>query len=135
MYKGVNIMSINEYAEMVGKKIRFLLDQNEMTQKELADKLGVSTATVSNWCTGVKTPRMGKIDAMCKIFGINRSEFVGENETVAYYMNPETAELAQQLFEDKDLRVLFDAARDSSPEDLKMAADLLRRLKGTNPNA
>lgn len=128
-------MSINEYAEMVGKKIRFLLDQNEMTQKELADKLGVSTATVSNWCTGVKTPRMGKIDAMCKIFGINRSEFVGENETVAYYMNPETAELAQQLFEDKDLRVLFDAARDSSPEDLKMAADLLRRLKGTNPNA
>lgn len=57
-------MSINEYAEMVGKKIRFLLDQNEMTQKELADKLGVSTATVSNWCTGVKTPRMGKIDMM-----------------------------------------------------------------------
>lgn len=128
-------MGINEYAEMVGKKIRFLLDQNEMTQKELADKLGVSTATVSNWCTGVKTPRMGKIDMMCKIFGINRSEFVGENETVAYYMNPETAELAQQLFEDKDLRVLFDAARDSSPEDLQMAAELLRRLKGTNPDA
>lgn len=50
-------------------------------------------------------------------------------------MNPETAEIAQQLFEDKDLRVLFDAARDSSPEDLQMAAELLRRLKGANPDA
>lgn len=127
-------MGINEYAEMVGKKIRFLLDQNDMSQRDLADKLGVSTATVSNWCTGIKAPRMGKIDAMCKIFGIKRSEFVGENDTVAYYLNPETAEMAQQLFEDKDLRVLFDAARDSSPEDLQMAAELLRRLKGTNPN-
>ncbi|HAB94850.1 MAG TPA: XRE family transcriptional regulator, partial [Lachnospiraceae bacterium] len=32
------------------------------------------------------------------------------------------------------MRVLFDAAQDSRPEDLQMAADLLRRLKKTNPD-
>jgi hypothetical protein len=51
-----------------------------------------------------------------------------------YYTNPETAKIAQQIFDDSDLHALFDAARDSKPEDLLMAADLLRRLKGTNPN-
>ena len=47
-----------------------------------------------------------------------------------YYTNPETAKLAQELFENHDLRILFDAARDSDPKDLQMAADLLKRLKG-----
>ena len=36
------------------------------------------------------------------------------------------------IFDDSDLHALFDAAQNSKPEDLKMAADLLRRLKGTN---
>lgn len=49
-----------------------------------------------------------------------------------YYVNDETAKIAQEIFEDSDLRVLFDAAKNSKPEDLKMAADLLKRLKGTN---
>lgn len=52
-----------------------------------------------------------------------------------YYLNEETAKMAQSIFEDKDLRILFDAAKDSSPDDLRMAADLLKRLKGTNPDA
>lgn len=52
-----------------------------------------------------------------------------------YYYNKETADMAQQIFENRDMRLLFDAARNSKPEDLKMAADLLERLKGTNPDA
>lgn len=49
-----------------------------------------------------------------------------------YYLKPETAAIAQKIFDDKNLRALFDAARGSRPEDLKMAEDLLNRLKGTN---
>ena len=52
-----------------------------------------------------------------------------------YYYNEETVKVAQQIFENRNLRILFDAARDSKPEDLKMAADLLTRLKETNPDA
>lgn len=46
-----------------------------------------------------------------------------------YYLNDETAEMAQALFENRDLRVLFDAARDASPEDLKTTYDMLMALK------
>ena len=127
-------MSEKEYAEVFGRRLRFYLEQNGMTQKELADKLGVSTGAVSFWINGVKTPRMDKVDIMCQLFGCRRSDFLEETGTTGYYINPETAMIAQELYEDKDLRVLFDAARDSKPEDLQMAADLLRRLKGTNPD-
>ena len=39
--------------EMAGKK---RLDLNGMTQKEVADRLGVSTRTVKRWCKGERTP-------------------------------------------------------------------------------
>ena len=46
-----------------------------------------------------------------------------------YYLNEETAQMAQTLFENKELRVLFDAAKDASPEDLKTTYDMLMALK------
>ena len=38
-------------------------------------------------------------------------------------------QVAQEIFENKDLRVLFDAAKDASPEDLKTTYDMLMALK------
>lgn len=52
-----------------------------------------------------------------------------EKEENKYYINEETAEMAQALFENRDLRVLFDAAKDASPEDLKTTYDMLMALK------
>lgn len=46
-----------------------------------------------------------------------------------YYLDDETAAMAQELFENPELRVLFDAARDADPEDLKTAYDILIALK------
>lgn len=34
-----------------------------------------------------------------------------------------------ELFENKDLRILFDAAQDADPEDLKTTYDMLMALK------
>ena len=51
-----------------------------------------------------------------------------------YYVYGETAEIAQEIFENPDSRALFDASRGSRPEDLRMATDLLLRLKRTNPD-
>lgn len=49
-----------------------------------------------------------------------------------YYLTPETAQAAQELFDNPDLRMLFDAARGSRSEDLRMAADMLWRFKKGN---
>jgi len=51
-----------------------------------------------------------------------------------YYPDKETAELAQAIFENPSLRVLFDAAKDLTPEDIRIAVDMLKRFKETNPD-
>lgn len=56
------------------------------------------------------------------------------DQEVKKYYSEETLETAQALFENEDMRLLFDAAQGCTPADLKMAADLLKRLKGTNPD-
>lgn len=60
-----------------------------------------------------------------------------EKESISgqrYYFDDATAKTAQELLTNPNLRILFDAARDSRPEDLQMAANLLSRLKETNPD-
>ena len=44
-------------------------------------------------------------------------------------MNEETAAIAQDIFENKELRLLFDAARDADPEDLETVHNMLMALK------
>ena len=45
-------------------------------------------------------------------------------EKDGYYVNPETAEMAQAIYDNKDLRLLFDVAKDVTPEQLKLLHDL-----------
>lgn len=52
-----------------------------------------------------------------------------ERDGDKYYLNDETAQMAQKLFENKELRTLFDAAQDATPEDLKTTYDMLMALK------
>lgn len=125
-------MSEQEFNSIFSKRLRYYLEKNNMTQVELSKKLGVGTTSVYNWCNGVKSPRMDKVDAMCKLFGCRRSDLMEdetENRSTGYYLNDETAQVAQEIFENKDLRVLFDAARDAKPEDLRTTYDMLMALK------
>jgi transcriptional regulator with XRE-family HTH domain len=64
--------------QIIAENITKLLRLKNRTQLELAEYLGVTQATVSNWCTGVKMPRMDKIDKICEFFSVNRSELMTE---------------------------------------------------------
>lgn len=125
-------MSAEEFNKIFSKKLRYYLNKYEMTQLELSKRLGVGTTSVYNWCNGIKTPRMDKVDAMCEIFHCKRSDLIDENPEQAeneYYINPETREMAQAIYENKDLSLLFDAARNAEPEDLQTVHTMLMALK------
>ena len=124
-------MSDQEYLKVFSENLKYYLTKYDISQAELAKRLGVTPTSVSNWATGQKTPRMDKVDAMCEIFNCKRSDLLEGKDDVedGYYLDPETAKKAQELFDNPKMRLLFDAARDSRPEDLQIAADLLYRLK------
>ena len=46
-----------------------------------------------------------------------------------YYLNDESSEIAQEIFENKELRLLFDAAKNAQPEDLQTVHQMLLALK------
>ena len=46
-----------------------------------------------------------------------------------YYLNDETASIAQDIFENKELRALFSVGRDMSPEDLEALHNMALALK------
>ena len=53
-----------------------------------------------------------------------------EDQRSEWYSDPETAAIAQELFENSDLRALMSAARDVTPEQLRATRKLLLSFKG-----
>ena len=57
-----------------------------------------------------------------------------ESDTEKYYLNDETAQVAQEIFENKELKALFDVQKYIDPDDLRalhsMALALKRKERG-----
>ena len=111
--------------------LKYLRSRQGLSQSELANKLGISKSTISMYEVGKREPDFETLETIADFFNVDINFLLGraEAENTSYYLNQETAAMAQQLFENKDLRVLFDAARDAAPEDLKTAHDILMALK------
>lgn len=114
-----------------------LRDKFGVKDAAVAKATGIGRSTFADWKSGRSSPKMEKLQKIAEYFGVSVDYLQSgkPDREEGYYLNKETAKVAQEIFENKDMRVLFDAARDSRPEDLKMAADLLERLKGTNTDA
>ncbi len=69
-------MTENTLNKIIAENISKQLEIHNKTQSDLAEHMNVSQATVSNWCKGIKVPRMSKIDMICDYFSISRSELM-----------------------------------------------------------
>lgn len=127
----------------LSKNIRYLRKKKNLSQESLADKFGYkSFTTIQKWEMGTSEPPAGVVKDLADFFDVDIDALMKTDlesldlnpDSHNYYVNNETKELAEFLHSNPDYKILFDAARDSRPEDLKMAADLLLRLKGTNPD-
>lgn len=131
-------MSSDDRKKILSRKLNYYMSINGKNQMDLMKDLHLSSSTISSWCTGQKMPRMQKLEMLANYFGITVSDLIEETpeerKNGLYYLNPETAQIAQQVYDDPDMRVLFDAAKDSKPEDIRMAANMLKRFKETNPD-
>lgn len=116
---------------------------NGLTQAEISSKLGISRSTIGMYETGAREPDFKTLEKIADFFNVDIDYLLGRNhknistETIGrYYTNEETAKAAQEIFENKELRALFDVQRDMDPEDLKalhnMALALKRKERGND---
>ncbi len=68
--------------QKIGKKIVSLRKQNNMTQMELADRMGISFQAVSNWERGNSMPDISKLPELAEIFGVSLDELLGEKSSL-----------------------------------------------------
>lgn len=108
-----------------------LIEERNLKQAEVAEYIGVSPQTFNTWVKGIAFPRMGKVQKIADFFNVPKSYLIEEHpdDEPTYYIKPEAAEAAKELYERDELRVLFDAARDVSEEDIRYVATLLEKLK------
>ena len=103
-------MSEKEINSVIAKNLNRYLTQTGKTQIDLSLFMNVSQATVSNWCKGLKMPRMDKIDKICSFFNISRSDLMEEESDstepelniLKYYnkLNPVGKEEAEKRIEE-----------------------------------
>ena len=70
--------------EVFANNLKNLLITKGKKQSALAEYVGVSTATVSNWVSGTYAPLFDKIDKICEFFGVERDELLNERISSVY---------------------------------------------------
>ena len=118
--------------EIMAKNIQYYMDKYGKTRQDMCEALGVKYTTFTDWVKGNSYPRIDKIELMANYFGISKADLVEDHNDFSddhYYLNHETRQIAQEAFENPELRTLFKVARDIPPERLKAHIEFMKSLK------
>ena len=102
-----------------------------MTQTDLANTMGYSDKSmISRIEAGKVDLSQSKILEFANALKIDAKYLMGlEKPKQEYYLDPDAAKIAQEVFARPELKTLFDASKDVSPDDIILVAKLLAKLK------
>jgi len=110
------------------ERIKELCRKNGINVSELERALGFSRGSLCK--VDRNKPGFNRVKKIADYFGVAPESLTGEEgERPRYYVNDETMELAQEIHDNRDLRIMFSSARNLSPEDLRFAVEMLKRME------
>lgn len=116
------------------ERIEELRNSKGISQGKLERELGFSNGSISKWKNS--TPNPERLKKLADYFEVSVEYLMTGEETNGYYLNEETAKMAQEMFEDPDMRSLFDMKRNMPPERFKAHMEFMKNLyeqeKGDN---
>lgn len=104
-------------------RIKELCSKQGITISQLEKELGYGNGSLSK-SKSIKAERLNEI---AQYFNTSM-EYILTGEQTSYYLDPETAQLAQELYQRPEMKVLFDASRKATKEDIEAVAELLKKL-------
>lgn len=111
--------------------VQKLCQKNGLSFRKVEMDIGLSNGYIKSLATS--QPSAEKLQKIASYFDTS-VDYLLTGKEPTYYTHPESAEIAQEIFENPDLRILFDASRDISPDDMKFLIDMAKRMKATNPD-
>ena len=120
-----------DLAELVSSNLKKLIAQNDITQKELAEMIGVAPASMTDYCKGRRLPSLDFFVALKKHFDINLDEFLTKSiSSSAVALPPRSTVFDKQMMETYHkycatyLMYYFDTSK-SKGRDLQLPRDSL----------
>ena len=117
------------------KILKLLRAEKHMSQQELADALGISKSAINMYERGERQPNFETLETIADYFNVDMDYLLGRTtkttkvisptKETGYYLNKQSAEMADFLFQNPEYKVLFDASRNVKPEDIQFVADMV----------
>lgn len=100
--------------EIFVRNLNELMERRDISQADIIRELGVTSAAVSNWCTGKKYPRIDIMQKLADMLGVGLSDLVSENGL----QNAQDRDRLEALHQNPRLGLLFDHAKNLGDDDI-----------------
>lgn len=114
---------------LFNERLRELRQNKGLSQSQLAEALNISKSAISMYELGRREPDLETLEGIADFFNVDINYLLGKEDGSMYYLDPEAAEIAQEVQARPELKILFDASRKVSADDLKFVVDMIDRLK------
>lgn len=124
-------------------RLKQLRKQNSLTQKMLGQNLNLGESTISMYELGEREPNFETLELLADYFNVDIDYLLGKSDKTTkldiygnhkdnldYFSDkPELLDLYQQIYESETLQLLFDSAKDLTPQDLEMVLTIIKGIR------
>ena len=103
-------------------RLTVLLDENNMKQTELANKIGTSNVTICRYLNGERTPRLDVVSRIANVFQVSLDYLLGLADDKTIKKSSKNADLGISLF----IKNLYNL--DKIPRLSKSQIELIKKL-------
>lgn len=123
-----------------GKKIQYLREKNDMTQRELATKINISFSVMSRIESGDRAARDEEIIKIAKALNVSTDYLLGNSDIENPYEkherisesiknDKELLEFWEVLKEREDLQLMFKQTKNMSPKDIRQIIKIIKAIE------
>ena len=116
----------------IGERLYEIRKDKNFTRDYVHKHTGINDKLLFKYEKGIITNiPWDNIEVLCDFYGVSPKTVMGwdEEEAQGYCLNPEVVKIAQEVYNNPELKILFEAAKNVAPEDIKAVADMMMRMR------
>lgn len=133
----INQTNTSDTSDERTKRLRKAVENSGYSQTQLCEITGINKGALSSYLSGRYYPKQQAIEKLSEalnvpifwLMGYDAETDTESQEEGSYYIDKEAKELAQFLFKNPEYKILFDAAKDVSADDLEMVKTIIDKFK------
>lgn len=112
------------------EKLKDLKNAKGLTIKQVADRAGLAEGVASKIFAGLNdNPTVDTLKKLAEALDCIVDDFLVQKKE--YYSDRRTAQLAEEIKDNAELRMLLDASKELPVSDLTAVLEIVKRIKGT----